>query len=336
MKLKIGLGLLLLALAIFIYQKVTTGKVEVTYQTATAERGTLIISVSASGNVVSPLDSLVKQGQAWSSYLSAKNNLASAKSRLNTLQAAEFAANQKFINDAVARGLATDDPTYIQENATWLAAEADYINQTESIKQAEIALSSAWYSYQQTIASMSTPVLRGKNKLWAVVSLAEIEAPKVEVNQKVTLILDAFAGKTYSGKVLAVNTNGITSSNVTTYPVTIEFDTFEPKIYTNMALTAKIIINIKDNVVLVPTAAITTTNGVSSIKILKDKQVETVEVTIGESNDTQTEIVTDLIEGEEVVIGTNNITSPSRSGTTTSPFGGSGFGGGSTRVFRGG
>lgn len=329
------IGLILLALGIFIYRNVTAKKVAPTYQTVVAEKGTLVTSVSASGNVVSPLDSLVKQTQAWSSYLAAKGSLASAKSRLNTLQASEFAANQKLINDAVARDLATDDPTYIQENATWLAAEADYINQTEVINQTQVALSNAWYSYQQTLASLTSPVLTGKDKLWAVVSLAEIDAPKVALGQKVTLTLDAFPGKTFTGKVAAINTNGNVSSSVTTYPATIEFDTFTANIYPNMAVTAKIITDIKDGVILVPSAAVTSSNGINDVQIMKDGKVSVVEVTTGEANDTMTELVSGVNEGDEVVTGSSTSANSSRTGTTTSPFGGGGgFGGG--RILRGG
>jgi len=109
-----------------------TNKEQPQYQTAQAEKGTLITSVSASGTVsrgssasmitqatgivkevyVSDgdivtagqkiaeitLDTVSKQKQAaaWANYLSAKNNLESAKTTIYTLQSAMFEANQKF------------------------------------------------------------------------------------------------------------------------------------------------------------------------------------------------------------------------------------------------
>src|SRR5215510_12429947 len=105
-----------------------------TYQTATAEKGTLINSVTASGTIVATnnidvtstangqvskvyvkegdkvskgqkifditLDATGEQRKslAYASYLSALNSLNQAKANYYSLQAASFAANQKFIN----------------------------------------------------------------------------------------------------------------------------------------------------------------------------------------------------------------------------------------------
>lgn len=380
-------------------------KQSATYQTSTAEKGTLITSVSTSGTISSgnsinitsgatgvintvyvkngdPVkmgqkiadvtldqDSQQKQTAAWSSYLQAKNSLASAQSKLYSLQAAEFAANQKFINDAVARDLATDDPTYIQENATWLQSQADYINQSSVITQAQAALSSAWLSYQQTSATITAPaagtvdnltitpglvitssnssnstttlntlgvVKSSNNQLQANVNLSEIDVVKVKAGQKVTMTLDAYPDKTFTGKVVVVNTNGQVSSNVTTYPTTIQFDSPDTGIYPNMAVTAQIMTNIKDNVILVPSAAVQTSNGQSTVRVLKNGQVQSVNVQIGSSNDTQTEIVSGINEGDNVVTSVSTTSSGSTS-SSTSPFsalGGRGFsgGGGNVRV----
>lgn len=331
-KIIIGLAILLVGGGV-IYRSVLSGKkTAIEYQTARVEKGTLITSVTASGSIASPLEALVKQSQAWSSYLAAKNQLESAKSRVNTLQAAEFAANQKFINDAVARNLKTDDPTYIQEKATWLAAEADYVNQTGVIKQAEIAVASAWYSYQQVVAGLTTPVAMAKGEIWAVVNLSEMDVVKVAVGQKVSLTLDAYPNKSFTGKILSINTNGLVSSGVTSYPTTIIFDRTTEKVYPNMAVTAKIITSIKDNVVLIPAAAVQTpADGGSAVRILVKGQPQTVEVVTGAANDTETEIVSGLSEGQEVVTGTVNQGTATSGNQGASLFGGNirgSFGGG--------
>ena len=74
------------------------------------------------------LDGKLRSSQAWASYQSAKNSLDSAKSSLLTLDSSMWAANRTFVNDALARGLLTTDPTYIQENDNWLAAEQKYLS----------------------------------------------------------------------------------------------------------------------------------------------------------------------------------------------------------------
>ena len=369
------------------------------YQTAKAVKGTLVTTVSASGNITSAnnvsvtiqasgvvKEVLVKNGEqvlagqtlatltldqasqqkqaaAYASFLSAQNNLAVAQAKFNSLQSAEFKANQKLINDAVARSLIATDPTYIQENADWLQAEADYKNQQGAVTAAYASLSSASLTLSQvssTITAPSSGMVKGLTitpgaivtvtssssnststsqvlgsiyqigPIQAQVNLSEIDSVKVFEGQKVTMTLDAFPDLTFTGKVVSVNTNGVISSGVTTYPAIISFDLSNDKIYPNMAVSAKIITSVKNDVILIPSAAVQTSNGQSTVRVLKNIQPDTVNVTVGDSNDTQTEIKSGINEGDLVVTGT---TSTARSQTTggTSPFGvfgGRGFGGG--------
>lgn len=371
------------------------------YQTTQAEKGTLITSISASGTILTgssvgittsatgivnevyvqdgdavtkgqkiaditlDTNSQQKQAAAWSSYLSAKNSQDAAQAKINSLQAAEFKANQTFMNDAVARGLAKDDPTYIQQNALWLQAEADYKNQAAVITQSQAAVNSAWLSYIQLSSTITTPmsgrvsgltltpgssitssqtgsesstssshvgtIIAEQGSLEAVVNLSEIDVPKVSLGQKATLTLDAFPGKTYTGKVATVNTNGSVSSGVTTYPTTIIFDSALDSIYPNMAVNATIITDIKDSVILVPSAAVQTADGQPTVRVLRNGQVTQVQVEIGSSNDTQTEIISGINEGDEVITSSASSTNGAGSQGATSPFGGFGGRGGSGR-----
>lgn len=373
------------------------------YQTAQAEKGTLITTVSASGtisqgsstsitsnasgivaevyvqngDIVSVGESIAlvtldknsqqQQTQAWASYLSAQNNLNSAKAKLNSLQSALFKANQTFVNGAGTDNPNTSDPTYIIQRADWLQAEADYNNQQNVIKQAEAALSSAWLSYSLLSPTITAPmsgivsnisitkgsVIAGSNQsstssngsstssnsgssstigtvtlengsMQATVNLTEIDVVKVQSGQKVTMTLDAFPDKTFTGKIASINTAGSVSSGVTTYPATIIFDTAPDTILPNMAVNAIIITDVKDSVILVPSGAIQTTNGESVVRVLKNGQVTQVSVEVGSSNDTQTEILSGINEGDIVITG--QTTPMSGSTGSTSPFSG-GLGG---------
>ncbi|HEX6976773.1 MAG TPA: efflux RND transporter periplasmic adaptor subunit [Patescibacteria group bacterium] len=389
----IVLGVVLLVLFLVLRGRGKTAAPQ--YTTSQVEKGTIVASVTASGKVntanvmevTSGASGIIKKvyvkdgarvgagqkladitldqsgqqknAQAWSSYLASKNSLESAKTNLYTLQASSFAANQKFINDAVARDLATDDPTYIQENATWLAAQANYNNQQNVISQATSSVTSAWYSYQQTSPSVVAPstgvfsntgLVEGmivgsdsssastgastSTKLGIIKSaanpilsfnLAEIDVPKVKIGQKATITFDSIPDKTFTGKVVAVDKTGAISNNVTSYPAIIILDTTSDLILPNMSATASIIIETKSDILIAPTSAVQTQSGASTVRVLKNGQVENVEVTTGLSSDTQIEIVSGLQEGDEVVTGTVAST-----GTrTTSVFGG-GFGGGAT------
>lgn len=157
------------------------------YQTAQVERGSIISTVSESGNVsgnqtniTSPTNGVIEelyvkngdqiligqnlfkvkstatqqdQATAYANYLTAQNTLNTAKAKMNSLQSALFKANQTFITD---KGIINPsdqqkaDPKYIEENADWLQAESDYNNQKGVIAQAQAALQSAALAYQAT------------------------------------------------------------------------------------------------------------------------------------------------------------------------------------------
>lgn len=308
-----------------------------------------------------------QQAQAWASYLSAQNSLNSAKSKMNSLQSALFKANQTFVNGKGTTDPDTDDPVYIQQRADWLQAEADYNNQANVIKQAQAALSSSWLSYSQLSSTITAPmsgvvgnlsitpgltisgssasssttdsssgssqtvgtIMLKDGRPQASVNLTEIDVVKIKPGQNVTLTLDAHPDKTFTGKVSAVNTNGSVSSGVTTYPTTITFDTAVDTIYPNMAVNATIITNVKSGVVLVPSGAIQTTDGQSAVRVMRSGQITSVPVEVGESNDTQTEIVSGINVGESVVTGQTGSSTPGSTDAATSPFGNTrgGFGG---------
>lgn len=394
---KITIFLIIILVGVFIASKTLfKGQQAPQYQTAIAEKGTLITTISASGQITNAnnvqvtiqasgvvKEVYVKNGDqvysgqsiatltldqasqqkttsAWASYLSAKNSLDSANARYYTLQAAAFKANQAFINGAVARGLATNDPTYIQENDAWLQTEADYKNQANTIVQAQASLSSASLSLSQVSSTITAPVsgiVKGLTitpgsiislssssssststsqvlgsiyqlgQLQTQVNISEIDVVNVTEGQKATLTLDAFPNLTFTGKVTSINTNGVASSGVTTYPAVISFDTNDDHIYPNMAVNAKIITKVKSDVILVPSGAVQNNNGQYTIRTLKNNQISSVNVEVGDVNDTQTEITSGISEGDTVVTGTTNIQSGS-STSTTSPFGVRGFGGG--------
>ncbi len=357
------------------------------YQTAIVERGTIVSSVSASGqilianvvNVTSNASGLVKNvyvkdgdrvsaGQkilelvldsdskqrsasAYSAYLSAKNSLDSAIATLWTLDSAMWAANRTFVNDALARGLLNYDPTYIQENDNWLAAEAKYKNQQAVINQAKLAVNNAWLTYQQVSPIITVPisgiisnitytegmslggtsdasqriaVIRSEGNPLASFNLSEIDVFKVKPGQKATIKLDSLANKTFTGQVVTVDRIGSTTSGVTNYPVVVKLDTDVPEILPNMSATANIILETKNDVLLIPSSAVQKQGSESVVRVLKEKQEQIVTVETGLVSDTQTEISSGLSEGDEVVISA--LTSSGSQSGGGSVFGGGGAG----------
>ena len=372
------------------------------YQTAKVERGTIVSSISASGQIITAniisvttnASGVVKQvfvkdgdtvfadqniaeitldasgqqknAQAWSSYLSAKNSLESAKATQYSLQSDMFTKWDDFKNLAESSTYQNPDGTpryeqralpefHIAEN-DWLAAEAKYKNQQNVISQAQNSVSSAWLSYQavspivtalmsgiitnityspgMTISasadsSQRIAVIKSEGTPLATFNISEIDVSKVKPGQKATIKLDSIADKTFTGKVLTVDRIGTVTSGVTNYPVVIQFDTEAPEILPNMAATASIILETKDNVLLIPSSAIQRQGNQNVVRIMKGKKEQTITVEIGLISDTQTEILSGLSEGDEVVISTVTPSGGQQGGGSV--FGGGGAG----RMFMG-
>jgi multidrug efflux pump subunit AcrA (membrane-fusion protein) len=369
------------------------------YQTSKAAKGTVVSTISASGKAIStsilPIstqasgivskvyvedgDSVVKgqkiaditldqAGQqqyasALSGYYSAKSGLVSAQNAYYNLQAAEYSANQKFMNDAVARNLDVTDPTYIQENDAWLAAEASFLNQQTTLSQANISLSNASINLQLASPTITAPytgtisninLVSGmvitastnsttgatssqriaviKNAATPIinVTLGETDVPNVKIGQKATITFDSIIDKTFTGVVATVDRIGTVSSNVTSYGVNIKLDSGSDLILPNMAATADIITDTATDVLYVPSAALITQNGQTMAKTLVNGKEVDVAVETGISSDTDTVIISGLTEGETVITGTTSKTSSTGSSTGTSIFSRSFGGGGGT------
>lgn len=373
------------------------------YQTAQAEKGTLITSISASGTVsqgssvssttnatgvvkevyvkdgdtVSKGDKIAditldtnsqqKQAAAWASYLSAKNSLDAANANLYSIRSDKFSKWKTFMDLAESSSYDTEEeralPQFHIANNDWLATEAKEKNQQAVIIQSQAAVNSSWLSYIQLSSTITAPmagkvsgltlsqgssiaaaangsensgsshsvgtITAEESNLQASVNLTEIDVVKVKAGQKATLTLDAFPDKTFTGKVATVNTNGSVSSGVTTYPTTIIFDSALDNIYPNMAVNATIITDIKDSVILVPSSAVQTANGKSTVRVMRNGQVTQAQVEIGSLNDTQTEITSGINEGDVVITGSASSTNGAGSQGAASPFGGFGGRGGS-------
>jgi RND family efflux transporter MFP subunit len=364
---------------IFVWRLTAGGKKESTQvQTARVEKGTIVSSISASGNVVSSNienvttqasgtvskvyvkdgDEVVAgqklaeidldvQGQqnyasSYSSYISAVNSLKSAENSYRSSQ-----ASLAVVYDEI-KGHDDDETLEMKEKRT--KAEVANDNAYDGIQSAKARLSSASLDYRTSSPVITAPVAgtvrsvtvaegmnigaeetssgsRANQRVATIATeglpiitfnISEIDVPDIAVGQKATVTLDAIADKTFTGKVVSVDRVGTTTNNVTTYPGIIQLDTSSDQILPNMAVSINIIVNSKSNVLVVPLSAVSLRDGTSTVTVVENDQqiIKTVET--GISNDTQTEIISGLSEGDIIVTGT--ISSTSQEGS--SPFGG--------------
>lgn len=195
--------------------------------------------------------------------------------------------------------------------------------------------SSASSSGFVTIADVST--------LTVTAAIAEADIASVTVGQTATVTFPAMTGVSAAAKVTAIAPTATSSNSVVTYATTITLDSVPKGL--RLGQTASVAITTQSSgadALYVPSAAITTANGVSTVKIVDANdptKTTTVTVTLGVVGNTGTEIKTGLKLGETVVLGT---VTPSTTGTGTtgtnsrSGFGGTGGFGGGTGGFGGG
>ena len=166
------------------------------------------------------------------------------------------------------------------------------------------------------------------------IPLNEVDVSKVKIGNKATLTFDAVDGLTLTGKVAAIDTVGTVTSGVVNYTVTISFDSTDPRVLPGMSTTASIITDIHPDVLTVPSSAVKSNNTGSyvlafvpaltnttpiagQIGIASSTAPQQIPVTTGISDDTNTEIMTGLTNGQQIV--TRSIVATTATATTSAP-----------------
>lgn len=142
----------------------------------------------------------------------------------------------------------------------------------------------------------------------------EVDIAKIEIGQKAVLTFDAIDGLTLAGQVAQVDVLGTVTQGVVNYNVKIAFDTQNSQIKPGMSVSASVITDAKQDALFVPNSAVKQQGNTSYVLVMSNGQPEQKAVQIGISNDTSTEIISGLEEGEEVV--TQTITSNTSSSAT--------------------
>ncbi len=176
-------------------------------------------------------------------------------------------------------------------------------------------------------AALATLITRQKI---AEISLNEIDVAKVKTSQKVTLTFDAVEGLNISGEVAEIDAVGTVTQGVVNYTVKIVFDTQDERVKPGMSVSAAIITDIKQDVLLVPNSAVKSEGDTQYVEVMAESVPQQRSVKTGLSNDTTTEIISGLEEGEQVVTQTTtaNTTAQTQSQTRSTGFGIPGLGGG--------
>jgi HlyD family secretion protein len=156
------------------------------------------------------------------------------------------------------------------------------------------------------IASPGIPIvsLLADNGLEIYADIAEADIGKVNIGDPTSMTLDAFQGKTFSGKVTYVNPGETLIEGVPTYKTMFQFDNLDPGTKTGMTANIDITTAVHDNVLFVPQRAVTTNaDGSRTVEIYHGAKqpLTTQAVTVGiRDTNGNIEIVSGLSEGDTV------------------------------------
>ncbi len=208
----------------------------------------------------------------------------------------------------------------------------------------------------ETVASPAVTIV-GDGEV-AQVTLNEVDAAKVVNGDKATLTFDAIDGLSLAGTVGEIDPVGTVSQGVVNYNVKVAFSeaTSTHQVKPGMSVTASIVTDVHQDVIVVPNAAVIKQGTASYVQvpvasitpaeIAASAQsgielpagVRRVPVTTGLSDDTNTEIVSGINEGDVIIAKTTTGALAASSAATTNGLrlGGGLFGGGAVRVGGGG
>jgi len=149
------------------------------------------------------------------------------------------------------------------------------------------------------------------------VAVNEIDSLEVEVGQEAIIILDAFPGREFSGRVTEIHNYTQNVNGVVTLPVTVQLDKTDRQFKPGFSALVEIIIGKAEGELLVPISALLERKGQQMVvKVVDNKPVFTP-VKVGFSDGVYTAIEEGLAEGEEIVINVYDFAKAGSKNNTT-------------------
>ncbi|HEX6468916.1 MAG TPA: efflux RND transporter periplasmic adaptor subunit [Streptosporangiaceae bacterium] len=144
--------------------------------------------------------------------------------------------------------------------------------------------------------------LADTTKLQVKGEFTEADTTKLKLGQQATVTFAALSGTTASGKVTAIDMSPTTSNNVVQYGVTVALSGRPAGVRIGQTATVQVIVAKADNVLYVPSAAVRTAGGQSTVTVMRDGEQVTQPVRVGIKGDQGTEITSGVTAGERVVM----------------------------------
>lgn len=220
---------------------------------------------------------------ARSNYLTAQADVAAARAEMNASQAA---LNNNLTNLGYSKITSPVDGTVI--------SRAVDVGQTVA-------------------ASFNTPTLfevaEDLTKMQIETSVSEADIGKIKVGQEAEYTLDGYPNKTFHGNVTQVRLASTTTNNVVTYTVIVSVDNSDGFAIPGMSANVSVITGQAKDVLIVDNKALKFSPADNKQKyenqgvwVLRGNEPERIDVELGLSDDTKTQIITDKVKEKDKVI----------------------------------
>jgi multidrug efflux pump subunit AcrA (membrane-fusion protein) len=140
------------------------------------------------------------------------------------------------------------------------------------------------------------------SKFQTHLNIDETDIAKIRLGQAVDITLDAYPDAAITGKISEIAPGATVLQGVVNYVVTVAIDPAQVEVKPGMTANADVQVVRKENALLIPSRAIRAANQQHFVTIRSGQATREVEVKIGLSNDQETEIVSGLNEGDEVLL----------------------------------
>jgi HlyD family secretion protein len=194
-------------------------------------------------------------------------------------------------------------------------ARAQVTQARSTLTQAQLNLEEAALvaPFAGTVADISIEVGQMVNSGTSVIVLTDLKSyhvnlyidetdiGQVQVGQPVIITPDAFPDEEIEGEVTAIKSIGTVSGGIVTYEVRVEITPTEVSIKPDMTTSATVVVEEKENVLLIPNRAIRREGDVEYVEVLAGTEVRRVAIATGASNDAVTEVTAGLEQGDLVV-----------------------------------
>ncbi len=191
-----------------------------------------------------------------------------------------------------------------EANLDYAKVQLDYTKITAPISG--IIASVSTQEGETVAASFSAPTFvtiidLERLEVWAYVD--ETDIGRIRENQKATFTVDTYSDTDFEGVITAIYPKAVIQDNVVNYVTTLKITDFREKILRpEMTTNVTIYLEMRKNVLTIPTSAIKRDKGERFVTVIEDDKQVQRKVKIGWNSNGTTEIASGLNEGEKVIV----------------------------------